>query len=243
MRNRDINIDLVVSKLREDIERFNAMDQGENTDLAFMNIFKGSISYLKKLFPGLNEIDTIRLLELAIGLYNSKKSEKVEIVLTAPNSFRLKARKTYAVMDEIIKNAKKSIMLTGYSISEYVDDKLELLIQKSKTGVYVNLFVNDIKHKEEQLQKILMYRGKFLNIYNYCGKTDDKMAALHAKVIVTDKQKALITSSNLSYHGIEGNIEMGVLIESENKCKDIEEIFFCLLRQKVFEKVIDTGLS
>ena len=134
-------------------------------------------------------------------------------------------------------------MLTGYSISEYVDDKLELLVQKSKMGVYVNLFVNDIKHKEEQLQKILMYRGKFLNVYNYCGRTDDRMAALHAKVIVVDKQRALITSSNLSYHGIEGNIEMGVLIEAESKCKDIEEIFFSLLRQRVFEKVTDASSS
>ena len=90
MRHRDINVDLVVDAIRQDIERFNMLDQGESPDLPFMSIFKNSIAYIKKLFPGLSEADTIRLLELGIGLYNSKRTDKIEIVLTAPNSFRLK---------------------------------------------------------------------------------------------------------------------------------------------------------
>ena len=45
-----------------------------------------------------------------------------------------------------------------------------------------------------------------------------KMAALHAKLLVSDAKKSLVSSANLSYHGMQGNVEMGFLIESsENK--------------------------
>jgi phosphatidylserine/phosphatidylglycerophosphate/cardiolipin synthase-like enzyme len=38
------------------------------------------------------------------------------------------------------------------------------------------------------------------------------MAAFHAKVISVDGEKTLITSANLSYHGQQGNIEMGIVV-------------------------------
>ncbi|WP_423827215.1 phospholipase D-like domain-containing protein [Sharpea azabuensis] len=41
------------------------------------------------------------------------------------------------------------------------------------------------------------------------------MAALHAKVISVEQKKTLITSANLSYHGQQGNIELGMLVESK----------------------------
>ena len=44
------------------------------------------------------------------------------------------------------------------------------------------------------------------------------MAALHAKVISVDEQQTLITSANLSYHGQEGNIELGTLVDSKENC-------------------------
>lgn len=51
------------------------------------------------------------------------------------------------------------------------------------------------------------------------------MAALHAKVISVDGQRTLITSANLSYHGQEGNIELGTLIESVKTAKEVEDLF------------------
>ena len=62
------------------------------------------------------------------------------------------------------------------------------------------------------------------------------MAALHAKIIVSDARKALVSSANLSYHGMQGNIEMGFLIESSDKAKQIEEVLKEMVRMKVFRK-------
>ena len=63
------------------------------------------------------------------------------------------------------------------------------------------------------------------------------MSALHAKVISVDQEETLITSANLSYHGQEGNIELGTHIVSKDIAKQVENVFTQLLFAKVFEEV------
>jgi phosphatidylserine/phosphatidylglycerophosphate/cardiolipin synthase-like enzyme len=41
------------------------------------------------------------------------------------------------------------------------------------------------------------------------------MAALHAKATIVDGRRLLLTSANLTYHGLGGNIELGALIEDD----------------------------
>lgn len=63
------------------------------------------------------------------------------------------------------------------------------------------------------------------------------MAALHAKVISVDQEQTLITSANLSYHGQQGNIEIGTLIESKRIAKQVEDVFKKMVFSKVFNEV------
>lgn len=229
MRDGNIGIAIIVETLVTEIERY-----GEsNFDV---QVFKKSYLSIKDKFPSLTEEEVYNVIQMAVSLYNYKVQENVELVITAPNSFKLKALKTSIVVHELINNAQKSITLTGYSISDYFAELLEELLDKSRKGVYVNLYVNDFAGKQEQLDKLEVYKGRFLNIYDY-NKGTDKMAALHAKIIVVDGHKTFISSSNLSYHGLEGNIEMGVLINSTKKACNVEELFKQLRTQKVFTKL------
>lgn len=63
------------------------------------------------------------------------------------------------------------------------------------------------------------------------------MAALHAKLLVSDTKKSLVSSANLSYHGMRGNVEIGFLLESPKKAKQIEEVMKELVWMKVFVKI------
>ena len=63
-----------------------------------------------------------------------------------------------------------------------------------------------------------------------------KKVALHEKLIVSNVKESLVSSANLSYHGMQGNIEMGFLIESHDKAKQIEELMKEMVRMKVFCK-------
>lgn len=237
MWNRNLEIDVLVGNLINDFNQISRFLSTENINNLFEKSHMTSIISMNNMFPNLSTEDKLKIIEIAYAFYKRESNEKFEIVVTAPVSFNLKARKTYVVMDELIKKSNKSIMITGYSISDYIDDKIEMIINKIRSGIYVEIFVNDIENMEKQLKNIMMYKGKFLKIYNYKKNNEDKMAALHAKVIVSDNKQAIITSSNLSYHGILGNIEMGVLFESKNKCKEIKDIFNKLIKAKIFESV------
>ena len=112
----------------------------------------------------------------------------------------------------------------------------EKIYTESVEGVYVRIYVNDIEKQKEALDRLMSYRSRFLQIYEYQKQEDDKMAALHAKLIVSDVKKSLVSSANLSYHGMQGNIEMGFLIESHDKAKQIEEVMKEMVRMKVCGK-------
>ena len=107
-----------------------------------------------------------------------------------------------------------------------------------------DLHVQDVGNPHQQenqylaadIKKSIFYKGRFLKIYNY-HQDDDKMAALHAKVISVDQQQTLITSANLSYHGQQGNIELGTLIESKQIAKQIDDVFTKMIFSKVFSEV------
>jgi len=88
---------------------------------------------------------------------------------------------------------------------------------------------------KKSFDRLLKYQGRFLQIYNY-PKQQDSMSALHAKVISIDQQETLITSANLSYHGQEGNIELGTHIISKEIATQVEQLFTQLIFSRVFEK-------
>jgi phosphatidylserine/phosphatidylglycerophosphate/cardiolipin synthase-like enzyme len=152
-------------------------------------------------------------------------------------SFRAKVRKTRPVIQELISSATQSILLTGYSISDHFEEMLKLIERKSKQGVLVELFVNKYDSIKMVLSDIKHTNRRFLRTFEYSGKSDDKMAALHAKTIVVDDEKTLISSANLSYHGLEGNIEIGALIKSKTKAMQVHSVFDDLKRQKVFSLI------
>ena len=194
-----------------------------------------SIPMLKRSYPELSEAHCGDIVESIIGAMDMSDADKVSLVVTAPPSFAINARTTMNVVQAMINESKRNILITGYSLSSYFSELVDTIVLKSQRGVFVKFFVNDIE-KQSGFDKILRYKGRFLKIYNY-HQEDDKMAALHAKVISVDQQQTLITSANLSYHGQQGNIELGTLIESKHIAKQIDDIFTKLIFSKVFTEV------
>lgn len=190
---------------------------------------------LKKNYPALSESECLEILNLLSGAMSVDTGDKVSLVVTAPPAFSIRARATMNVVQSMITEAQKSILITGYSLSSYFSDLVDTIVQKSQSGVFVKFFVNNIEN-QDGFDKLLRYKGHFLKIYNYHQKVDS-MAALHAKVISVDQIQTLITSANLSYHGQQGNIELGTLIESSKIAKQLDDVFTKLIFGKMFEEV------
>lgn len=194
-----------------------------------------AVPMIKKGFPELSNPECAELVSLLETAITSGDADKVSLVVTAPPSFSINARTTMNVVQSMINGAERNILITGYSLSSYFSELVDTIIQKSQRGVFVKFFVNDLD-RQPDFDKVLRYKGRFLKVYNY-HQDEDKMAALHAKVISVDQRQTLITSANLSYHGQQGNIELGTLIESKQIARQIEDIFTKLTFSKVFREV------
>ena len=240
------NVDLAFDKISQHLViRFSgeSMSTGNlNLDILLYRIAedalsgrRNSISALKKQFPSLSEKELSDLHSMFVSLFINNDSDSTTLVATTPPSFSINAKSTKNTTIDLLTKANASILLTGYSLSDYFNDMVDCIVNKSQQGVLVKVFVNQIEN-QKNFDKLYRYKGRFLRIYNYTP-SEDKMAALHAKVISTDQRKTLITSANLSYHGQEGNVELGALIESKKIAKQVEELFTKLLFKKIFIEI------
>ena len=180
------------------------------------------LDILKKQYPALSPDECLEIADtVRVGMH-TEPIDRVSLVVTAPPSFKIDAKPTMTVVQSMLEGAKKNILITGYALSSYFSELTDTIIEKSQRGVFVKFFINNIE-KQPDANRLIRYKGRFLEIYDYRNR-GDKMAALHAKVISVDTKQTLITSANLSYHGQQGNIELGALIESERVARQLDEV-------------------
>lgn len=194
--------------------------------------FEEIIPIVHRIFPSTSDKDAEKIVKMLISVIKSEKKEQIDLTITAPITSGIKVRQNQTIVKELLSSAEKSILITGYSMSEYFAELLDLIIQKSQKGILCQIYLNQAE-KQMYLDKLMRYKGRFLNVYDY-QNSEDKMAALHAKVICVDGYKSLISSANLSYHGLEGNIELGTVIESERIGKQLTDAFKGLRFKKIF---------
>ena len=190
---------------------------------------------LHRQYPGLSSADCMEIAATICAALTTENTEKVSLVVTAPPSFRINAKPTMTVVQSMLEGAKRNILITGYSLSSYFSELTDTIIEKSQKGVFVKFFINNVE-KQLEADKLLRYKGRFLKIYDYSNE-DDKMAALHAKVISVDMKQTLVTSANLSYHGQQGNIELGTLVESEHLAKQLDGVMTQLIFTRLFKEI------
>lgn len=228
MWDSNIRLELISSEIIQAIEAFCVRNDSK--------VFGTVITNLKKEFPSLSEQEIWQIIGLCVNVYSGKEAEKAELAITAPISFKLKARKINEVITNMIQDSQKSITLTGYSVSDYFSEMIDLIISKSQQGIYVRLYLNDYEKHKNNLKRLMDLRTKHLRVFDY-QKQDDEMAALHAKTIVVDEKELLVSSANLSYHGMQGNVEMGIRLVSEDKAKQVESLLKEMVGMKVFKEL------
>ena len=163
MSTGNINLDILLSRIRDDA----------------VTGFTDSVELIRKRYPTLSEKEAQEILALVIGASSSADSVDASLVVTAPPSFSIKAKSTRNTVESMIMDAKSSILITGYSLSDYFSKLIDIIITKSQEGVFIKFFVNSIAD-QVSFAKLTRYKGRFLKIYNY-PKQSNSMSALHAK--------------------------------------------------------------
>lgn len=156
----------------------------------------------------------------------------VELVWSGPDEGPTETRDTGVVARELFAGAKRSVVLTGFAL--YQGKRILAPLAERMDAVpdlQVRMFLNvERKYRDTTATSIVLreFRDRFLakewpgqrrpEIF-YDPRTLElhergkKRAALHAKCIVVDGERVLVTSANLTEAAQERNVEIGVLLE------------------------------
>jgi len=146
----------------------------------------------------------------------------VTIVATGTEFVNKGLRRTQPVIQDMIKNANKSIHILNYSFGPDAEGLWDMLDDILGKGKHVTIVVNDLSKLDDDNPHEKKVKERLSELNNKFGKRNFVLADfkkqdghMHAKVIVADRNKMIIGSANLSKGGLKNHYEMGVLIEGE----------------------------
>jgi phosphatidylserine/phosphatidylglycerophosphate/cardiolipin synthase-like enzyme len=143
----------------------------------------------------------------------------IEVLATGPEFLGRDIRGIEPVIEEIIQEAKSEIQLVAYVFTSNAFHILQLLEEAAERGVKVTIIINNLESQEKKViakMKSLTRKYRHFKVFDFMHI---KKKQLHAKVVITDRKKAVVGSANFSWSGMYGNHEIGLLIKGENAWK------------------------
>ena len=180
-------------------------------------------------------------------------SSHVEIVISGPDATG-GARDTGVVMRQLFANAQKRVLAVGFAVRQGKavfktladrldnDDSFEATLcvdvrrQQGDTSIdrdILRRFANEFVRNEWPGNRLprVYYDPRSLDP---AGRTASSM---HAKCVVIDGQKALVTSANFTEAAQERNIELGLLVNPQSVARKIEEHFMSLIMNGILARL------
>ena len=194
------------------------------------------LEQLMLLLKDLNNDSNLALPCIQTALNFKKQNQHPEPLLchTGPIQFSGNGRSTSSIIEEMVKEAEKSITIIEYQISP-AGKIMSLISQKIEEGKRVRFVIDSGAKNLSQLEAT--WRGlKRPDVYTRKKRRKDGIHyKIHAKTIVVDSSVALITSANLTWHGLSKNFEIGVRIKKDIP-RDIELLVDELIENKYLVK-------
>jgi phosphatidylserine/phosphatidylglycerophosphate/cardiolipin synthase-like enzyme len=150
---------------------------------------------------------------VALTMEKPVASPSVELVWTGPRAPRLRQRATYSVALELLRGARTEVIVVGYSLTSGATTILEEFARAGARGVHLSLVGQRLSYMLKPLLAAWPLAQRLPDLYTFEPSKEDPRAALHAKLIIVDRSSMLVTSANLTFHGLHGNIEVGVLCQ------------------------------
>ena len=176
--------------------------------------------YSAPLLDALADVDRSAGLAYLTGLaagYAQRAAEvSVETVWSGPGSHHVPVRATAAVLADVIREARRELLLMTYSARQY--EPLTVALQAAvNRGVHVSVVVETLQGAgsalagDEPYQAFAGITG--IDLWHWpSAKRTEAGAKMHAKLAVADRCVLFVTSANLTQSGVGKNIEAGLLV-------------------------------
>jgi hypothetical protein len=163
-----------------------------------------------------------------------------ELVWTGPVGAGGGVRSTAEVVREMLESPKRTVVVVAYSVwlGAAAKGVVARLAELSTSEVRVR-FLLDERYQEgwsiQQIRRAWPSAAPPPSLFTW-EAPEDEIAKLHAKVLLVDGRDLLITSANLTEHGLAGNLEFGVRIRG-TPAVDADKHFESLLRSSLVRKI------
>ena len=140
---------------------------------------------------------------------------EIKILATGPEFLKPGIRSFEPVIEEMITSAEKEIQIVSFVLTRSALGLLDLLESALERGVKVTLILDAGESKGGDIRSRLASLEGNHEKARVLKFSDPGGARLHAKIFVTDRNRAIIGSANLSWGGMVGNYEIGLLMEGD----------------------------
>nr|WP_092075119.1 phospholipase D family protein [Dendrosporobacter quercicolus]NSL49634.1 hypothetical protein [Dendrosporobacter quercicolus DSM 1736]SDN33866.1 cardiolipin synthase [Dendrosporobacter quercicolus] len=130
---------------------------------------------------------------------------------------------------QMIEETSQELIIVAYSIGTGAIETIDSLEALLHRGVNVKILVNRFDGQPQGIREaIFRLSQSYLNFRVFDFSPSDG-SDLHAKVIISDRKRAIIGSANLSWRGMVTNHEIAVMIGDDSielVAKVVDEIFY-----------------
>jgi phosphatidylserine/phosphatidylglycerophosphate/cardiolipin synthase-like enzyme len=120
------------------------------------------------------------------------------------------------VLQELVSTAETEVHLLAYLLTESAAPLVDLLDAALERGVKVTIVLNNFAGNSPELTKHLQSLNETYGHAKVVTYSQEESGPLHAKVLVSDRKRALVGSANLSWGGMVTNNEIAVLIQDNS---------------------------
>jgi phosphatidylserine/phosphatidylglycerophosphate/cardiolipin synthase-like enzyme len=146
-------------------------------------------------------------------------------------------------IEELLTNAESEVLIAIYEITETNRGFIDLLRTCLARGIRVTLIINRYMDKSPIVRnklETLKVKFPYFDIFDF--RPERRAEDLHAKIMVVDRQHALVGSANLTWKGLVGNHELAVLVSGRTASK-IGSLLDKLFRDSRTFKITGGGLG
>lgn len=196
----------------------------------------------------MDDMDVATTLRVANEVRRVERVDRpdIEIVWTGPDADGPLVRPTAAVVEEMIRSVSDSgeILIVGYALTAETGSVMRLIVDLLGHAAERHARITLVLHKDQESQN----RANLLAAWNVFAKKPRILTwrppatlpytKLHAKVMVVDRLDALVTSANLTVHGLESNLELGLRVRG-SPARSIAERFDHLIAAGVLQEWLE----
>ena len=158
-----------------------------------------------------------------------------ELVATLPPETPGIARPTELVVREMIDRAGDEIILLGYELTHR--DLIASLAAAASLGTSVIMICDRGRKAAVRVLETWPTNTPRPRIFHDRDRVDGApYASMHAKCLLVDSSDLLVTSANFTFHGLHGNIEIGVRLGG-TPAAEARKIFSHLVESRLLEEV------